>query len=105
MGKHEFNAAVLLGCVAGTLIVALAWALALGLAEVERCAPGAGWALAGVALMALYAFARLLWVMRLGGPAYRMPELICPEDGAPCDGCAGVRDPCPDARPMIGGES
>ena len=58
MTKHEWNGAVLLGCIAGTAVAIGAWGAALGLAKVERFAPGAGWALAGVAMLALYAFLR-----------------------------------------------
>ena len=46
--KHEWNLAVLLGCLVGTGIVLLFWAITLALAELNRGLPGAGWVAAGV---------------------------------------------------------
>ena len=41
--RREWDAVVLLGCLAGTGIVCMFWIVTLVLAELNRAIPGAGW--------------------------------------------------------------
>lgn len=46
--RREWDAVVLMGCLAGTGIVCMFWIVTLALAELNRAMPGAGWAAAVV---------------------------------------------------------
>ena len=62
MTKLEFNAAVAAGCVAGFMAACGLWAAALGVAAINRAAPGLGWAIAGLLVAGLAAAARSIWI-------------------------------------------
>jgi len=82
--KQEWNAAVCLGCIAGTAIAVGAWGAALALARLERTAPGAGWATAGFAMLALYAFLRRL-SRDLRAARRGRRALPCEREGGTCN--------------------
>lgn len=78
--RREWNAVVLLGCLAGTGIACGFWVLVLALAELNRTEPGAGWALA-----ALLVFAPVLAVWKMRQNMKPRTHANKHERGTPCE--------------------